>query len=142
MHIFNYESWAILPATVCYFITAEQTLALHFLVGWSYCFCGFIFIIMLRPKEIVIISNINNKHRIKSPFIPTFIYKLQNYTKHPFRSRCVKTHKQSKESDKCIYFKKLFLFLCIFYSMERKTGRAADKTQNTNRNSLLDTCLL
>jgi hypothetical protein len=39
--MYNYEFQAILSANLCYSFTADQTLTLHFLVGWS-CFCGFI----------------------------------------------------------------------------------------------------
>ncbi len=42
MHGFYYEFPTTLSATVCYCLAADQTLSLHFIVGW-FCFCGFCF---------------------------------------------------------------------------------------------------
>jgi len=49
MRGFYYELQSILSATVCYWITAYQTLFLIFIAGW-FCIFGF-FVIMLGSKQ-------------------------------------------------------------------------------------------
>ncbi len=51
-------------------LTADQTLSLHFTVGW-FCFCGVCFMIMQGSKEKIVISSSS-----KIFLIPTFIIRL------------------------------------------------------------------
>jgi hypothetical protein len=47
MHGSCYEFQATLSLTVYYYVTADQILSLHFIVG-RFCFCEFFFMIMPR----------------------------------------------------------------------------------------------
>jgi hypothetical protein len=66
---FYCEFQSILSANLCHCITADQTLSLHFLVGWL-AFCGFILMKTVGPTK----HQLPSYHLFsasKNPNIPT-----------------------------------------------------------------------